>query len=294
MIRTQNAAVVGHPIGHTMSPFLHERLFSLQNIPLRYQVLDLPELETGLEQLKSLDCFNITIPHKSTIIPFLDKMDERAKACRSVNTVRVEKGKLWGTTTDGTGCWKALERHGLDFSGELLLLGNGGAARALAFEIAARQRRFRLTLACREPSFSKASALAEELTAYAASLGSGFSIRLCSYEQLEAERTARYDLLLNTTSVGMYPHTGTSPVSEGVAARCKAVFDAVYNPGETELLKLAAACGVKAVGGMEMLVYQAVAAHEFWYGTSFHDEDITRLCRNAEKELAAKFGGKEE
>lgn len=291
MIRRQSAAVIGHPIGHTMSPFLQERLFALQNIPLDYHVLDIPDLEAGLDQLRKLDCFNITIPHKSAIIPFLDGLDEKARACGSVNTVRVENGKMRGNTTDGAGCRKALERHGLDFSGEILLLGNGGAAKAVAYE-AGETKGFRLSIAHRKGSYEKAMELSNRLTEYARSRGDrNFRITVLSYEELELGKE-RYDLMLNTTSVGMYPNAGTSPVSEQVTARCKAVFDAVYNPGETKLLKLAAKSGAKTVGGMEMLVYQAVAAHEFWYGSSFRDEDISRLCEDAEKELNEKFGGK--
>lgn len=295
MTRIQRAAVIGHPIGHTMSPFLQERLFALQNIPLDYHVLDIPDLKAGLERLRSLDCFNITIPHKSAIIPFLDELDEKARACGSVNTVRVENGKMRGTTTDGAGCFKALKGHGLDFSGQVLLLGNGGAARALAFEIAQRQKGFRLTIACRESSYPKAQALGEELAAFARSRGDrDFLIIAEKYGELELDRKKRYDLLLNATSVGMYPNAGASPVSEQVVGRCAAVFDAVYNPRETELLKLAAKRGAKTVGGMEMLVYQAVAAHEFWYGSSFRDEDISKLCEDAEKELNKRFGGKDD
>ncbi len=292
----QRAAVIGHPIGHTMSPFLQRRLFSLSGIPMAYEVLDLPDLEAGLPQLLKLDCFNITIPHKSGIIPFLDKMDEKARICRSVNTVRVRDGKLYATTTDGVGCRKALERHGLDFSGNVLLLGNGGAARAIVFEIAQMQSRFHLTIACRERAYERTCALADELAAYAtARKNRGFRIVVEKYEELEEEycgggKPPQFDLLLNATSVGMYPGAGTSPVSMEVVSRCGTVFDAVYNPEETELLRLAKSAGSKAVGGMEMLVYQAVAAHEFWYGTSFREEDLARLCLDAQAEMNAIFG----
>lgn len=127
-MRVQNAAVIGHPIGHTMSPFIHQRLFALEGIPVSYQVLDVPDLPAALPALRELDCFNITIPHKSSILPFLDGLEEKARLFGSVNTVQVKEGKLLGFTTDGAGCYKALENHGCDFSGRVLLLGNGGAA----------------------------------------------------------------------------------------------------------------------------------------------------------------------
>ena len=288
MEKTQNAAVIGHPIGHTMSPFLQERLFALQNLPLHYQVLDLPDLSPNLEKLQALDCFNVTIPHKSNIIPFLTDLTEKARLCGSVNTVRVENGKFYGTTTDGIGCRKALLRHGLELTGNILLLGNGGAAKALAFE-AAEHPGFHLTIACRKESFEKAKILADSLADYARKNGKrGFRIVLETYEELEADHAASFDLLLNATSVGMTPHAGISPVSAEVFSRCEAVFDAVYNPEETELLRLAKQNGKKTVGGMEMLVYQAAASHEFWYGSQFREEDLDKLCRDAAEELKRK------
>lgn len=94
-------AVIGHPIGHTMSPFIHDRLFSLTGHKPEYSVLDVPSLTQALPALRTLDGFNITIPHKSDIIPLLDGIDEKAKLFGSVNTVRVEGGKMTGYTTDG-------------------------------------------------------------------------------------------------------------------------------------------------------------------------------------------------
>lgn len=292
-MRAQHAAVIGHPIGHTMSPFIHRRLFALEGVPVSYQVLDVPDLPAALPALRELDCFNITIPHKGAILPFLDRVDEKARLFGSVNTVQVEAGRMTGYTTDGPGCRKALENHGLSLSGELLLLGNGGAARAIAFEAAEQRAGARLTIACREQSLPKARALCGELASYARSLGDGaFSARALSYPQLEAEGS-RYSLLLNATSVGMLPRPGESPVPAGVVRRCAVVFDAVYNPARTRLLRLAEEAGVPTVGGMEMLVYQAVAAHELWFGASFRPEDVAALCRDAQAELARLFPGNE-
>ena len=217
----------------------------------------------------------------SAILPFLDGLEEKARLFGSVNTVQVKEGKLLGFTTDGAGCYKALENHGCDFSGRVLLLGNGGAARALAFEAAARQRDLDLTIACRESSQPKAVALAQEVAAYLRRRGDrGFRLSVQTYGELETacafstQASPNFALLLNATSVGMHPHAGESPVSAKVVARCRAVFDAVYNPAQTQLLRLAGEADALAIGGMEMLVYQAVAAHEIWYGTRFRPEDI--------------------
>ena len=289
-MKIQKAAVIGHPIGHTMSPFIQERLFRLSGIPMEYQVLDVPDLEEALPLLRSLDCFNITIPHKSAIIPYLDDMCESARLCGSVNTVKVVDGRLYGSTTDGAGAAVSLAIHGLGFCGKLLLLGNGGAARAIAFQAAIQQPDFHITVVHRDGSYEKAMGLAEELAGFARKRGDKkFRITVMSYQELEDEPDARYDLLINTTSVGMYPNAGARPVSERVVARCAAVFDAVFNPTETQLLKKAQALGVQAVGGMGMLVCQAAYSHKVWYGTEFDPEGLRRLIQEAQEELARRF-----
>ena len=289
-MRIQKAAVIGHPIGHTLSPFIHQRLSGLSGVPMEYRVLDVPGLPAALPALRGLDCFNITIPHKSAILPYLDFIDPAAKEFGSVNTVQVKEGKLWGYTTDGAGCRKALENSGASFGGELLLLGNGGAARAIAFEAAQSVENFHITIAHRPGSREKAQALGQELAAFARRRGDrDFWLCIESYEELELDKSKRYDLLINCTSVGMYPKAGESPVPQSVIARCAAVFDAVYNPARTRLLQMAEAAGAKAIGGMEMLVYQAVRAHEIWFGTRFDPAALTALCRDAERELIRRF-----
>lgn len=281
-------AVIGHPIGHTMSPFIHERLFRLTGHAPEYSVLDVPSIPEKLPALRALDGFNITIPHKSAVLPYLDDTDEKAALFGSVNTVKAENGRLCGYTTDGIGCRKALLRYGLDFDGALLILGRGGAARAISFEAVLTAKEPQIDFACRGESMEKAKELCEELTALCEKLGKTGAFRVLSYEALDAA-DKEYALVLNTTSVGMYPKTGVSVVGEGVLQRCKAAFDAVYNPGETEFLRLAKKNGLVAVGGMGMLVCQAVAAHEIWYGASFADSDIERLIADAEAETERVF-----
>lgn len=289
------AAVVGHPIGHSMSPFLHRRLSALSGREMDYRLLDVENPGELPSALQALDCCNVTIPYKAAVLRLLDECSPKAAACGSVNTVWRKDGRLCGDTTDGEGCALALAAHGLDLSGQLLLLGNGGAARAVAFEIAQRQPGFHLCIACRTQSLEKARALACELAAFAEERGgAAFSPAVLSYEELEAQcltdNPPRFDLLLNTTSVGMLPNAGVSPVSARVVERCAAVFDAVYNPAQTELLRLAKEAGKQTVGGMEMLVYQAAASHRCWYGAHFAREDLERLAADAQAQLTRQFG----
>ena len=290
MPKTQHAAVIGHPIGHTMSPFIQKRLFALSDIPMDYQVLDVPDLAADMEKLRALDCFNVTIPHKSAVIPFLSGLSERARLCGSVNTVTVKDGKLYGDTSDGPGASVALSIHGESVKEKkILLLGNGGAAKAISFVIAEHPN-FHLTIAHRESSCDNAAALAQSLADCARARGDrDFLITTQTYRELEAEEKP-YDLLINATSVGMYPNIEESPVSRRVVARCNTVFDAVYNPRETALLRLAKECGVKTIGGMGMLVCQAAYSHHIWFGTEFHNEDLLQLIEDANAEMERIFG----
>ncbi len=291
-MKTQKAAVIGHPIGHTMSPFIQERLFKLSGIPMEYRVMDVPELAAALPELRELDCFNITIPHKTGIIPYLSDMCESARLCGSVNTVKVIDGRLYGYTTDGAGAAVSLAIHGLDFHRRVLILGNGGAARAIAFQAAVNRPDFDISIAHREGSYDKAMALAGELADFARARGDKkFRVTVMSYRELEDDRDSKYGLIVNTTSVGMYPNTNACPVSGKVVERCEAVFDAVFNPGETELIKLAKSLGKKTVPGMGMLVCQAAYSHKIWYDTEFKNEDILQLIADAQRELAVRFGG---
>jgi shikimate dehydrogenase len=290
----QQIAVIGHPIGHTMSPFIHERLFQIEKIPFSYRVMDVPSLPDALDNLRQLNGFNITIPYKKEIIPFLDEIDPQAKAFGSVNTVWVDKGRLKGFTTDGEGCYKALQSGGCDFSGKVLLLGNGGAARAIAFEAAARAEKLNLTIVSRPSSLHKGEELKDALQTYILQLeGKGVpEIKVCTYDEIEERTDEEFDVLLNATSVGMYPHIDVSPVSQNVVKRCGCVFDAIYNPQKTKLLQYAESAGVQVIGGMEMLVWQAAAAHRIWYGSDFLREDILQICQDAQVELERKFSCK--
>ena len=284
-------AVIGHPIGHTMSPFIHERLFALaQKEPSEYLALNIPpqDLGSAMETLRGLEGFNVTIPHKEAILPLLDQLSPQARAFGSVNTVCTREGVSTGYTTDGIGCLKALEAAGVTPEGPCLLLGSGGAARAIAFALTESVPAPQLTFAVREGSVEKARALCASLSQYAASLGKNGAYTVCTYGQLETG-TARFRLLLNCTSVGMYPNIQACPVSEMVISRCEAVFDAVYNPHETRLLQTAQKLHLPAIHGMAMLVWQAVAAHQIWDGSEYRLDDIQQLIEDTAAEMQRRF-----
>lgn len=285
-------AVIGHPIGHTMSPFIHNELFAMRGLSFDYDVYDIaPEaLADAIPMLRTYTGFNITIPNKENILPFLDDIDPTAKAFGSVNTVKVSPdGNMKGYTTDGPGCILAIEGAGVACKGRLLILGNGGAARALAFAMAAKAGVEHITVACRPASLSKAQDIVRYASSFAKEQGHPVIMECVTYDQLNGD----YDLLLNSTSVGMRPNVEGCPVEDDVISRCKAVFDAVYNPGETVLIQRAKALGIPVIYGIDMLVYQAAAAQMIWdEGARFDHSAVAKLCRLAEAETERRFNSR--
>lgn len=274
-------AVIGHPIGHTMSPFIHKRLFALSGINAEYGVIDIaPEnLKAEYEStLKQLDGFNITIPHKQNIIPLIDRIDKKAKMYGSVNTVSIKDGIATGYTTDPDGFLKALEAAKITIGGRVVILGCGGVARTMAYEVVLKGAA--LTFAVRDEDVEIAKALCSEIT----NTVKGANVQYCLISQLEGD----IDVLINATPLGMYPKTEIQPVSDKVIFRSKSVFDAVYNPLETVLIQKALSNGSRAVGGMAMLVWQAVVAHEKWDNSTYDVKDIEKICIDASKELENK------
>lgn len=273
-------AVLGYPLGHTMSPFIHERLFAVHGVDAAYQTLELaPQaLKQALPQLRGLDGFNLTIPHKSAILPFLDRLDGRAALYGAVNTVKCG-GSFTGYNTDYLGFLRALAGAGVALAGSVLLCGAGGAARMMAYEAAAAS--CALTIAARPSGLPRAQALAQDVAAR----HPGARVRACAYDSLDDD----FDLLLNATPAGMYPHPDSMPVNERTVRRCGAVFDAVYNPRETMLLRAARLNGALCAYGMPMLVWQAAAAQEIWNGAAFASREVAPVIEEANWEMERRF-----
>ena len=278
-MNTKHYAVIGHPIGHTMSPFIHKRLFELSGIDADYGIIDIaPEnlATVYTEKLKKLDGYNITIPHKQNIIPLLDEIDDKAKMYGSVNTVLNRDGIAKGFTTDPDGFIKAIEAAGIKLEGRIMILGCGGVARTMAYEIALRGLEFEF--AVRRADVGAAGLLCLDITKKIPDSKVSFGL----IDQI----SGNVDVLINATPIGMYPNCDDQPIHNCAIGRCKSVFDAVYNPLETVLVKRARANGSIAEGGMSMLVWQAVVSHQHWDGSQFDKADIDKLCIDAAQELA--------
>lgn len=274
-------AVLGYPLEHTMSPFIHEKLFTAQGMSASYEKRELPPeaLAQALPSLRALDGFNLTIPLKSAILPFLDQLEDRAALYRAVNTVKCSQNILTGYNTDYIGFLRALESAGITLSGRVLLCGAGGAAHMMAFEAA--MAGCTVTIAARPSGLSRAQSLAQEVRGKIP----GANITALTYDTV----SGAFDLLLNATPAGMYPHPDCMPVEANVLARCKAVFDAVYNPRETLLLRTARQTGAVCAYGMPMLVWQAASAQEIWNGRTFTAGQIAPVIEQANREMERVF-----
>ena len=257
---TARFAVLGQSLPHTWSPYIHNSLFDAAGLDAVYLPVTVPPERLGSVTDVFRSCFsgfNVTIPYKEKILPFLDDIDEAAQVCGAVNTVEIRNGRMIGHITDGLGMLRAIEERGVEtHQADVLILGGGGAARVAGYAFLSRGGR--VTFAVRDAQ--KGNALAHAL---AKTQQDG--LRRLSVRPL-ADCAEAHDILINCTPVGMYPHVDVCPVSADVIARCGAVFDAVYNPRETRLLALAKQNGLPTIEGLGMLFYQAVEAQKFWFG----------------------------
>ena len=269
-------ALTGHPLGHSMSPLIHDRLFALSGFDAEpYQLLDIaPEdIPSSRDVFAEYFGMNVTIPHKQAVISLMDELGDSAKRYSSVNCIKNDNGRLIGYNTDCDGFLRSVEL--LPISGKVVILGCGGVGRMMAIETALHGGA--LTLAIRPDDIKKAQILMAEILEKC----SGASVKIADISALDGS----YDLLVNATPVGMFPKTDACAVSDKVIENSLSFFDAVYNPTETLLMKKARALGKTAVGGASMLVYQAVKAHEIWYGGSFSTEDISEIILEVENEV---------
>ena len=284
-MNTKHFAVIGHPIGHTMSPFIHAELFRLNGIDGDYAIVDIAPDTLGTEiprLLRELDGFNVTIPYKSAVIPFLDAVEGVAKEYGSVNTVRCADRS--GRTTDPTGFVRALAAADIPLSGHVAILGAGGVCRVFAGEAA--RAGCSVTFGVLESDIPSAEAIIAGIRAY----HPDFRAEVVRITELRGT----FDLLVNATPVGMYPKVNAMPVDRELLKSCAAVFDAVYNPENTALLTAAREAGCKAQGGMPMLVWQAAAAQEIWMGVEFDPQEVVKVIASATEYMNVHFTGNQQ
>jgi shikimate dehydrogenase len=261
---TKLCGLLGNPVEHSLSPAIHNAAFQalgLNYVYLAFRVEDLEGAIRGLRALGNLRGFSVTIPHKVAVLPLLDEVEPTARHIGSVNTILVEGGRLIGSNTDASGALRALRDAGSPLRGQrVVVLGSGGAARAIAFALALDGGIGGLTiLGIEEP---ERRALAADLRSRAGVTVEEGPIT----EETLTRALEEHGVLLHCTPVGMYPKVEESCVPARLLRPHLTVMDIVYNPLETRLLREAKAAGCKTIRGVEMFLNQAVGQFELWTG----------------------------
>lgn len=263
--KTTICGIIGDPIEHTMSPAIHNAMYKTMGLDYVYVAFPVTadELGQAIAGMKALNIrgLNVTIPHKVTVIPFLDRLDVLANKIGAVNTIVNDKGILTGYNTDATGFLKALIEKDIRPAGKnVLLLGAGGAARAIGYTLA--EEGSHLTILNRKEELSWAKDLAECLSQ---NYPTKVNAREITRENL-SKAISNTDILVNATSVGMSPNINQSPVPADLLCANLIVFDIVYNPYQTRLLREAKEAGAQTISGLEMLDWQGALAFEKFTG----------------------------
>jgi shikimate dehydrogenase len=248
---TQLYGVIGDPVAHSLSPAIHNAAFAhagINGVYTAFHVTDLPGAVTGIRALNIRGC-SVTIPHKVAVMDLLDEVDLLARQIGAVNTIVNENGRLCGFNSDSPGAMAALLEKTPIAHRKVAVIGAGGAARALARGVV--DHGGKLTIVNR--SEDKGRRLADEAHG-----------DFCPLPDFSG---AGYDILVNTTSIGMHPKTGRMPVAHACLRPGMTVMDIVYNPLETQLLKAAKTAGCKVVDGVAMFVHQGAIQFERWTGT---------------------------
>ena len=249
-VRTALYGIIGNPLGHTLSPAVHNAAFRFSGIDAVYLAFETSDPVACLKAARALPIngMSVTIPFKSRILDHLDYVEPAAREIGAVNTVVNRDGILHGWNTDAPAALEALEACSELSHLRCLIIGAGGAAKAVAFALKDR---------CREVTVSNRTE--QSARTLAGSVG-------CGWTPLSDAHRQKADLVINTTPVGMHPDTGKSPVTEQVLENATAVMDIIYRPRKTLLLETAARLGCTTIGGEEMFLRQAARQYSLWTG----------------------------
>jgi len=254
--------VIGHPVGHSLSPHLHNAAFAVTDLNFVYLAFDTTDVGPFLAGMRAAPSFrglSVTIPHKLDVIPHLDALDPLAQKIGSVNTITNEDGKLYGSTTDGLGAVRAFDQKKIDLTGRrILFLGSGGAVRSVAFTMADRCMPGQITILGRTPG--KVEELVSDIKA-------GTKARIKGGSLTDDIRAAmdEHEIVIQGTPVGMsQEQTAVSCVPRETISPEHVVFDMVYRPQRTQLIADAERAGAAVIYGIEMLIQQAALQFERW------------------------------
>ena len=274
--QTELYGVIGNPVRHSLSPMIHNGAFRRLGWNAVYLAFEVKNIEEALRGMRGLGVrgVSVTIPFKTEVLPFLDKIEGLAKKVGAVNTIINRRGRLIGYNTDCEGALEALEEK-MDLRGKrVVLLGAGGAARAIGFGL--KERGVPLIVVNR--SKERGWALSKELRCNYLPIS---SLARMKEEELET------DILINATSLGMVPREGETPIPKKFLKKGMVVMDIVYEPLQTRLLREAKEKGCVTVDGLEMLIRQGMAQFEIWTGRRLKIGEIRKDLRRAlEREFA--------
>lgn len=272
---TQVCAIIGNPVSHSLSPAIHNAAFDAQDLDFAYvafRVDDVKDALTGMRALENFRGMSVTIPHKIEIMKYLDDISDLDRNIGSINTVISDGGRLAGLGTDGPGALKAIRDAGVELEGrEVLMLGSGGAARAIAFTLAQHTDLRRIVILDIDEIMLKQ--LASDLeTDTDTAIGSHMLT-----ETSLAGNMRDADLIINCTPIGMHPNEGSSLVPSELFRPEQVVFDVVYTPLKTKLLADAEARGLKIIPGVDMFINQAVLQFERFTGVGAPEDVMRRV-----------------
>ncbi len=277
--KTKVVGLIGNPVEHSISPLIHNSAFRKSNLDYVYVAHKVAEehIEEATNGIKALEIegVNVTIPHKTTVIRHIDSIQETANKIGAVNTIKREGKQLKGFNTDGIGVLKSLKKEvGEIGDAKILLLGAGGAARAIGFTLA--DEGANLTISNRTDK--KSEKLASEIRKKTSS-----EIKHIPQKKKELEKEIQNsEIIINSTSVGMFPNEKETLIESESLHENLTVMDIVYNPPKTQLLKEAEKAGAKTISGLGMLVNQGAASFEIWTGK---DAPVNAMWEAAEEAL---------
>ncbi|MEH7547660.1 quinate/shikimate dehydrogenase [Neobacillus vireti] len=282
--RTKLVGLLATPIGHSLSPRMHNLGYTLKGLNYSYLAFEVGNetLEKAVEGMKALDVagFNVSMPNKMEVIKYLDELDDSARYTGAVNTVVNKEGKLIGYNSDGKGYVKNLEVHGVDLNGQkVTLVGSGGAATPIAIELAQSGISEISIFARYDKFFHQAEMNVDKINYDMKDFGVKANIFQLEDKEAFQREVAESAVLANGTSLGMKPLDQLSIVDGtlGVLREGLVVTDVVYNPSKTKLLQLAEAAGATVINGLGMMLWQGAIAFKLFTGEDMPIEEIKKI-----------------
>ena len=272
---TQLCAVIGNPIAHTLSPAIHNAAFEFLDLDFIYMACPVEDVKgalAGMRAIKNFRGMSVTIPHKIDVMKYMDEIDTTDRKIGSINTVVHEQDRLVGLGTDGAGALKALTDGGVAIDGKhILMLGAGGAARAISFTLALKTKLKEISIL--DINETQLQGLKTDLEAGTdAVVKSGLM-----NENALASEMEKADLIIHCTPVGMHPNVDASVIPPELFRPEQVVFDIVYTPLETKLLADARSRGLRVIPGVEMFINQAALQFERFTGVDAPVEVMRRV-----------------